>query len=158
MALLFGSTWVVNSIVIFAILVMVLASNVFVLAFEPRKLLPYYVLLCVALIVSLVVPMSTFLALPGVKRIILSSAVVFTPIFFAGVIFATLFRDSDEPSRDFGSNIAGAIAGGLAENLSLMLGFNYLLTVALGFYLLSAAFAGLSRRGTPQLLSASQAS
>ena len=32
MALLFGSTWVVNSIVFFAILVMILLSNLFVLA------------------------------------------------------------------------------------------------------------------------------
>ena len=32
MALLFGSTWMVNSIVFFAILVMILCSNLFVLA------------------------------------------------------------------------------------------------------------------------------
>ena len=57
MALLFGSTWVVNSIVFFAILVMILLSNLFVLAFRPQRLWPYYVLLIVALVVNMVVPM-----------------------------------------------------------------------------------------------------
>ena len=36
LALLFGSTWVVNSIVFFAILVMILLSNLYVLAVRPR--------------------------------------------------------------------------------------------------------------------------
>jgi hypothetical protein len=37
--------------------------------------------------------------------------------------------------------------GGLSENFSLILGFNYLLAIAIGFYLLSAV---LGRRGLPQ--------
>ena len=60
------------------------------------------------------------------------------PVFFAGVIFATAFRDSTRPDVDFGSNIGGIILGGLSEYLSLVLGFNHLLLVAIGYYLLSA--------------------
>jgi hypothetical protein len=37
-----------------------------------------------------------------------------------------------------GSNIAGVILGGLSEYLSLMVGFQYLLLVAIGFYLLAS--------------------
>lgn len=138
MALLFGSTWLVNSVVFFAILVMILASNLFVLLVKPRKLWPYYTLLSAALLVNILVPMSKFLALPGWGKVAVSCAVIFVPIFFAGIIFGTSFRDSRQPDVDFGSNIAGAILGGLAENLSLMVGFNYLLIIALAFYLLSA--------------------
>jgi len=138
MALLFGSTWLVNSVVFFAILVMILASNLFVLVFKPKKLWPYYALLSGALLVNIVVPMSKFLALPGWGKVGVSCAVIFVPIFFAGIIFGTSFRDSRQPDVDFGSNIAGAILGGLAENLSLVIGFNYLLIIALAFYLLSA--------------------
>lgn len=137
MALLFGSTWLVNSVVFFAILVMILFSNLYVLAVKPRKLWPYYVLLSAALLLNIVVPMSRFLALPGWGKVAVSCAVIFVPIFFAGIVFATSFRDSTQPDVDFGSNIAGAILGGLAENLSLVVGFNYLLLIALGFYLLS---------------------
>jgi SAM-dependent methyltransferase len=138
MALLFGSTWMVNSIVFFAILVMILLSNLYVLAFRPRVIWPYYLLLLAALLVNTYVPMSYFLGLPPTIRTVTSCAVVFVPIFFAGVIFATAFRDSERPDMDYGSNIGGVILGGLAENASLMLGFNHLLLLAIAFYVLSA--------------------
>jgi SAM-dependent methyltransferase len=145
MALLFGSTWIVNSIVFFAILVMILASNLFVLLVRPRNLWPYYALLAGAFAVNVFVPMSQFLALPGSAKVVVSCAVVFVPIFFAGVVFGTLFRRSAQPDVDFGSNIAGAMAGGFAESLALVVGFNYLLIIALGFYLASA-FSGRRAR------------
>jgi hypothetical protein len=138
MALLFGSTWVVNSIVFFAILVMILLSNLFVLAWKPRALWPYYLLLSAALLVNAIVPMSYFLNLPGTAKIVASCAVVFVPIFFAGVIFATTFGESRHPDIDFGSNIAGVILGGLTENFSMMVGFDHLLLVAVAFYFFSA--------------------
>ena len=69
---------------------------------------------------------------------VVSCAVVFVPIFFAGIVFGTLFRDSSKPDVDFGSNIAGAVLGGLCESLSLVVGFNHLLVIAVVCYLLSA--------------------
>jgi len=139
MALLFGGTWVVNSVVFFAILVMILCANLYVLAVKPRYLAPYYVLLVAALLANALVPMNVFLSLPSVARIAASCLVVFVPVFFAGVIFACAFRDSRQPDIDFGSNVAGIILGGLSEHLSLVLGFNYLLLVAAGYYVLSLA-------------------
>jgi SAM-dependent methyltransferase len=138
LALLYGATWMVNSIVIAAILVMILCSNVCVLIFKPVRTWPFYALLALSLLIGIVVPMSTFLNLPGALRVVASCAVVFLPIFLAGIVFATVFRDSREPDVDFGSNVAGAVLGGLTEPLSLMIGFNALLAVALLFYLLSA--------------------
>lgn len=139
MALLFGSTWVVNSVVFFAILVVILAANLCVVKARPRSLVPYYVLLVAALLANTFVPMSAFLALDAVARTVSSCAVVFAPVFFAGVIFASLFARSTRPDVDFGSNVAGIILGGLSEQLSLVLGFNYLLLVAVAYYLLSLA-------------------
>ena len=141
MALLFGSTWVVNSVVFAAILVMILVSNLVVLAFPPRNLTWAYLGLLTALLVNALVPMSTFLALPGALKVAASCAVVGVPIFFAGIIFATSFARSDHPDVAFGSNVAGVILGGLSENLSLVLGFDHLLLVAVVFYLLSAICA-----------------
>ena len=65
MALLFGSTWVINSVVFAAILVMILLSNLFVLTYRPRRLWPFYALLTATLLVNVLVPMSYFLSLPG---------------------------------------------------------------------------------------------
>jgi SAM-dependent methyltransferase len=147
LALLFGSTWIVNSIVFFAILVMVLLSNLYVLAVKPRRTRVYYVLLFASLLINIVVPMSAFLALPGTARVVVSCAVIFVPIFFAGVIFATAFRDSPQPDVDLGSNIGGVVLGGLSEYLSLVVGFNGLLLIACAYYLLSALLAPRSSPG-----------
>jgi SAM-dependent methyltransferase len=138
LALLFGSTWLVNSIVFVAILVMILCSNLWVLAFRPSQLRVYYVLLACSLIVASLVPMNTFLTLPGAARVVVSCAIVFVPVFFAGVIFGTTFRDAPAPDIALGSNIGGAILGGLSENLSLLIGFNNLGVLALLFYAMSA--------------------
>jgi spermidine synthase len=139
MALLFGATWVVNSVVFAAILLMILGANLYVLKLRPAKLLPYYILLIAALLVNALVPMSVFLSFSPVVRTLASCAVVFAPVFFAGVIFATVFRESRQPDVDFGSNVAGIILGGLSEHLSLVVGFNYLLLLAAAYYLLSLA-------------------
>ena len=137
MALLFGSTWIVNSVVFFAILVMILFANLFTMAVKPKKLWPYYVLLIVGLLVNAFVPLNTFLALDVKSRTIVSCCVVFIPVFFAGVIFASVFSRSKRPDVDFGSNVFGIILGGLSEQLSLMVGFNYLVLVAIAYYVLS---------------------
>jgi hypothetical protein len=83
------------------------------------------------------VPMNWFLSFEATTRTVLSCAVVFVPVFFAGVIFASAFRESKSPDVDFGSNVAGIILGGLSEQLSLILGFNYLVFVAIAYYALS---------------------
>jgi SAM-dependent methyltransferase len=94
MALLFGSTWVVNSVVFAAILVMSLGSSLFVLKFKPQKLALYYLSLFAALLANALIPMRIFLGLPGPAKILFSCGVIFVPIFFAGVIFTTAFRES----------------------------------------------------------------
>jgi hypothetical protein len=63
---------------------------------------------------------------------------VFAPILFAGVIFAASFKRTIEPDRSFGINIAGAMMGGLAEYSSMLLGFQYVVLVAIVFYAISA--------------------
>lgn len=149
LALLFGSTWMVNSIVFGAILAMILCSNVFVMVAKPIRLWPFYLLIAASLLVGTLVPMNTFLALPGTFRVVASCGVVFVPVFFAGIVFAMRFRDSRAPDIDFGSNIAGAMLGGLSESLSLVIGFNHLLILALLFYGVSGVMA--ARAPAPRL-------
>jgi len=84
LALLFGSTWIVNSIVFFAILVLILASNVYVRLVHPKTLWLYYALLVAALAVNVAVPMSTFLSLPGWQKVLVSCTVVFGPYLLRG--------------------------------------------------------------------------
>lgn len=150
MALIFGSTWMVNSVVFFAVLVMILAANLYVLAARPHNCLVYYVGLMIALAINLVVPLDTILGFAPFLQILTASVLVFTPILFAGIIFATELSRSTDPDRDMGANIAGAILGGFAENLSMLIGFQYLVLVAAAFYGLSAV-ARNGARSAPQI-------
>jgi SAM-dependent methyltransferase len=145
MALLFGSTWVVNSVVFFAVLVMILLANLFVLRARPAKAGPYYAGLFLALAANALIPMDSFLGMDRTLQVIASSALAFAPILFAGVVFARSFARAAEPDRAFGLNIAGAMFGGLAEYSSMLLGFQLLLLVPAVLYALSLAGDRASR-------------
>jgi hypothetical protein len=128
---------------------MILIANLFVALARPVRLAPYYTLLLLTLVVSALVPMDTFLGMDRAAQITAASALAFTPIFFAGVIFAVSFMRAAEPDRAFGANIAGAMFGGLAEYSSMLLGFQYLLFVALALYVIS--IIGYRKAGAPTL-------
>ncbi|HEX5069276.1 MAG TPA: hypothetical protein VFV78_03600 [Vicinamibacterales bacterium] len=147
MALLFGSTWMVNSIVFAGVLLMILAANAFVHNRRPASLTPYYAGLLVALACNALVPLDSLLGLARPWQITASGLLAFTPILFAGVIFAVSFGGSARPDRDFSANVAGAMAGGLAENASMLLGFQYLTLVIAACYLLSAWAPGARGAG-----------
>lgn len=138
MALLFGSTWIVNSVVFLAVLVMILFANLWTLWSRPARLWPYYVGLLAALGFNALVPLDFFLGVNRSIQVLGSCLLVFTPILFAGVIFAASFKRTNKPDRAFGINIAGAMLGGLAEYSSMLLGFQYVVLVAMLFYALSA--------------------
>ena len=138
MALLFGSTWVVNSVVFLAVLLMILLANLWTLRFNPARLWPYYAGLLISLTLNAVVPLDFFLGMNRSIQVLGSCVLVFSPVLFAAVIFAASFKRTTEPDRAFGVNIAGAMVGGLAEYSSMLLGFQYLVLVAIFFYALSA--------------------
>jgi spermidine synthase len=138
MALLFGSTWVVNSVVFLAVLTMILLANLWTLRLRPTRLWPYYAGLLITLGLNALVPLDFFLGMNRSIQVPGSCLLVFAPILFAGVIFAASFERTTEPDRAFGINIAGAMMGGLAEYSSMLLGFQYVVLVAIVFYAISA--------------------
>jgi hypothetical protein len=137
MALLFGSTWLVNSAVFFTALVLILAANLYVIKMPSVRLGMHYAGLLVILSASVLVPFDEFLSGGIVWRYVVPCLLALGPMFFAGVIFARSFRDEANPDQAFGSNIAGSVIGGLAESFSTLLGFRHLLILAICFYLLS---------------------
>jgi len=128
-------------------LVMILLANLLTLRFRPERLWPYYVGLLLTLVANTAVPLDFFLGMSRSLQVIGSCSLVFAPILFAGVIFAASFKRTAEPDRAFGFNIAGARVGGLAEYSSMLLGFQYVVLVAILFYTLSAV--GLKQSEEP---------
>jgi SAM-dependent methyltransferase len=137
MALLFGSTWLVNSAVFLTALLLILAANLYVLKMPSPKLWLHYAALLAFLAAALLTPFDTFLSGGIFWRYVVPCVLSLGPMFFAGVIFARSFRDEADPDQAFGSNIAGSVIGGLTESFSTLLGFQHLLFLAICFYLLS---------------------
>jgi hypothetical protein len=139
MALIFGSTWIVNTVVFSAVLVMILGANLWVLKSKPASLslTPFYVVLLAAMILNIALPLDSFLGWPQLVQGVAAGALVLSPILCAGVIFARLFAKAEKPERALAYNTAGAILGGLAETCSLLIGFQWILAVAGAIYLAS---------------------
>jgi hypothetical protein len=125
MALLFGSTWLVNSAVFFTVLVLILLANLYVLKVQRVRLFWHYVGLLIFLTAGVLIPVDVFLSGGILWRYAVPCIIALGPMLFAGVIFSGSFRDATNPDLAFGSNIAGSVLGGLAESFSMLLGFQH---------------------------------
>lgn len=137
LSLLFGSTWVVNTIVIGSFLVMGLIANIYV-AKKKISIGKMFIFLCGLIVVNTILSYSLFSGLPSILKIIFSGITVGLPVFFSGIIFSSAFKNTQFPSHALGINLFGAITGGVLEN-TVMIGGNILVGfLALIFYLASA--------------------
>jgi hypothetical protein len=133
-ALLFGTTWLVNSLVFGG----VLASVYLAVEVARRWRLPPHRFLYAGLLASLVlawiVPQSSLLTLSLVPRFIGAVALAFAPIFLANLIFAQRFQDVGSATTAFAANLLGAIVGGGLEYTALITGYRFLLVVVAVLY------------------------
>lgn len=145
-ALYFGATWLVTMLVIAGVLVMVLAANL--LAIRWRAYRPWFYLPLIAVVLLLfLVGRQTVLGWPLAGRLVWTLLAVPLPVFFAGLIFSTTFRDASDPAGLLGANLVGATVGGFAEYLSMATGLGALALVVIATYAASAACYTLFRRG-----------
>ncbi len=147
LALYFGTTWFVNSIALSGILTVLLLSNFYVKHRPPGNLSVYYVSLCLALAANFLIPWTKVPGSATTVGILLCLAYC-VPVFFAGIIFTESFRRFGGGSGVFGANMMGAVAGGLTQNLSFILGMKALLVVAAVIYG-GAALLYFTKRGLP---------
>jgi SAM-dependent methyltransferase len=151
LSLLFGSTWVVNASVFAGILVTVFVSNRFVAVREPRRLHLWYVPLVASLLATWVVTPGVLNRLSLLERGILGGVIYAIPVAFAGVLFSALLKNAKEPSSALGSNLLGAVIGGLLEYSSMLVGLRSLVLLALVLYLGSYLAAVRSGRLQPAI-------
>lgn len=136
--LLFGNTWMVNSLVFFAILSSVLLAILFNARFKMTSIWVLYVLLFAFLVINYFLPLKAMLDISSpVARYGLASLLTFAPIFCANVVFSHAFRDSLTADIAFASNLFGAMLGGMFEYAALALGYQSLLIFVLAFYILA---------------------
>ena len=134
-SLLFGSTWLVNSLVFFAVLASVLLAIVINQRFRFRSPWLLYMGLFGSIALTLVLPPSTLLIEPVWLRYSLAAALAFAPVFFANLVFSYSFRDTRTADMAFASNLLGAVIGGAIEYVALITGYGFLLVIVALLYL-----------------------
>ena len=138
-ALLFGTTWFVNSLVFLGILVAVYLAIEVARRIELGPSWRLYATLLLALAVAWVVQPDLLLQLSIVPRFLVATAVAFVPVFLANLVFAKRFRDVAASNVAFGANLLGAMVGGALEYASLVTGYRALLILVGTLY--AAAFS-----------------
>jgi Spermine/spermidine synthase domain len=144
-ALLFGTTWFVNSLVFAGVLLSVLAAIEVASHYRLPPPIFLYGTLAAALAVAWTVPQESMLALSPVPRFLVATGIAFAPIFLANLIFSQRFRSAGSSTAAFGANLLGAMIGGVLEYLALITGYRFLLLVVAALYGL-AFLTGRSRR------------
>ena len=109
-ALLFGTTWFVNSLVFAGILLAVLAAIEVARRAKPPRPIVMYGALLACLAVAWLIPPASLLSLSTVPRFFASVLVAFAPVFVANLIFADRFRDVGASTIAFGANLLGGDA------------------------------------------------
>jgi SAM-dependent methyltransferase len=135
-ALLWGSTWVVASLAIASVLSMALVANYLVTRVEVRR--PWLVgsALLALLVLNSLIPVGTIGFESRVGESLFYAILMFSPILCAGLLFGSAIKRSTSIARDYGTNLLGAMVGGVGEYLSLVTGFRALL------FLIAACYIG----------------
>lgn len=148
-SLYFGTTWFVTMLVIAGVLLMVLLANAVALRISGAPLW-FYMPLFASLILLLAVPREFVLSFPMAGRAAWTMLLVPLPLFFAGLIFSTTFREQTRmpgitAAGLFGANLLGATVGGFIEYLGMAIGSQALMLVVIGAYLTSLLVLRRSR-------------
>ena len=136
LALYYGSTWIVTSVVIAAILVMAFFANLLVYKIGTPHIFKTYGLLFITLLSGLFLTSINISSIssPLFNKLLMTFVISF-PIFFSGFAFSNELNKSPSITVAFSSNIIGAMIGGFLEYNSMYFGFKSLYIFALLMYI-----------------------
>lgn len=137
LALLFGSTWVVNAVAITAVLIMVMIANILVSKLDRINVKVLYGLLGAALLVGFGVPLDVLLPYSGAARVLGAVVLVGLPLFFSSMIFSVSLKVEKDVTLAFASTFFGSAVGGVLEYVSLAFGIRSLYLIGALLYLAS---------------------
>ena len=146
LALIFGSTWMVNSIVFSSVLIMILLANLLTERLSFLSFTSLYLGLSATLLFNYFFNFNMLNHLEWNIRVLSGGFVTGLPLFFAALIFARAFAVVESPSLALASNLFGALVGGLLEYLDMWTGLRWLNLIALALYGLSFVFLYVHNR------------
>jgi len=134
LAKIYGSTWVVVSVVITAILLMAYFANLLVIRKIKINVSTIYFFLMLALLISYLATFINFYNYPTLLLKFLVPIILTFPVFFSGLAFSKELLSYGSTANALSCNILGAIVGGLLEYNSMYFGFKFLYLLAILFY------------------------
>ena len=138
MALLFGTTWIVNSIVIAVLLLLIVAANGVAAAVPRMPLNLAYGGVLITIAICYALPLHALFFPSFALRATVATLILCSPVFFAGIVFIKRFQASGFAADAIGANLLGALAGGILESASLWVGLRALLLFAMALYAAAA--------------------
>jgi hypothetical protein len=135
MALLFGTTWMVNSIVISGLLVLIVIANLVFERWPSYPLTVPYVGVVLSLILAYFIPLRDLAIKSLSLRIVLATLMLCIPVLFAAMVFVRSFSDNRFSGSALGWNLFGSVIGGMLETVSQATGIRALALIAIGLYL-----------------------
>ena len=135
LALVYGSTWLVVSIVIAFVLIMAFLANLLIIRKTPIRISWIYLLIFLSVSLGYIFTLFDHSGLSSAAQKIIVPAILTVPLFFSGLAFSKQLSIEKSVSIALSSNILGAIFGGLLEYNSMYLGFRSLYIFGFFMYL-----------------------
>ena len=130
-----GNTWTVNAVIISGILALVLLANLVVAKTPAVPSWLVYGGLCGSCLGLYFVDLSRFGFLPYATKAAIVGGLTSLPMFFSGIVFIRSFSAVAEKDKALGTNLFGALVGGLLQSLTFITGIKALLLMVAGLYL-----------------------
>jgi 4-amino-4-deoxy-L-arabinose transferase-like glycosyltransferase len=146
-AVVLGNTWLVNAVIISAILAMILLANLIVARWPLIPGTPVYIGLCATCLFMCGLDLSRFGFLPYASKALIVGVLTSLPMFFSGIIFIQSFTRVTNKNQALGINLLGALVGGLLQSITFLTGIRALLLIVVGLYLAALA----TRQRAPSL-------
>ena len=143
-ALLWGSTWSSASLAIASVLAMALASAIAASRVDVRRPAPLVSALVALVALNYALPIGSISFASRAAESAFYAALVFSPVFCAGLLFSDSFKRSSSTAADFGANLFGAMVGGVGEYLSLIAGYRFLLILVAVCYVAAVVLTSRS--------------
>ncbi len=134
LSLLFGSTWVVNSVIISAVMIVILIGNYIAWRWRAGGLAWLGPALLISLSATGFVNTGELSAMGPLAGGAAGAGLYLFPLIFSATIFALLFKNADPPTEAFAFNLVGGLVGVCLEYLSMQFGIRALGWLATGIY------------------------
>lgn len=139
LALVWGSTWFVTSIVVAAVIILAFLANLVVSKTGKTPTVLSYICLFLTLAAGFALSYYNinFKSLGGDLERIVMTLLLTSPLFFSGLAFSSELKKSGSISIALSSNLLGGMLGGFVEYNSLFFGYRSLYLFALAMYVLA---------------------